>query len=89
MSSCFDCGITASTGLAVLFLGGVAGAVCSTDASGSRVSSLKSDVEKSTKTLTEIMRKSENNAKKSVSETFGYLNRVFTIDTSQIMVSPR
>lgn len=88
-NACFDCGITASTYLAVGVLGGVAGAVCSNEATRSSVASLKSDVESSAKNLTETMRKAEDNAKKSVSETFGYLNRVFTIDTSQIMVSPR
>jgi hypothetical protein len=88
-SACFDCGITYSTYLAVGVLGGAAGAVCSNEATRLCVASLKSDVENSTKTLTKTMREAEDNARRSVAETFGYLNRVFTIDTSQIMVSPR
>lgn len=87
-SSCFDCGITASTYLVVGLLGGVAGGVCSDEVTRSCVASLKSDVEKSTRNITETMGRAEENAKKSVSESFGYLNRVFTIDTSQVRVSP-
>ena len=88
-SSCFDCGITAGTYLAVGLLGGVAGGVCSDEATRSCVASLKSDVEKSARNITKTMRKAEENAQKSVYESFGYLNRVFTIDVSQITVSPR
>lgn len=88
ISSCFDCGITAGTCLAVVLLGGVAGAACTNNVSSSRVASLKSDVENATKNLTETMRTAEENSRRSVSESFGYLNRVFTIDTSQIKVSP-
>lgn len=89
ISSCFDCGITAGTCLSVVLLGGVAGAVCSNGVSRSRVESLKSDVEKATKTLTETMKQAEESSRRSVSESFGYLNRVFTIDASQIMILPR